>query len=179
MVAARNEKIAGPPLPLIRASVRPRYRVVSPPLGLRPLPEVRPEAPRLHMSKCDRALCTETDRTRRGATRRGNRGKTLKQGKTRPCGGCRSRSAGREKIRRKGEARTRCSTYLPNTCQIDGDFVRFVASTCAMAKSPILIGKSSFQRLAAPLGFEPRITPPKGAVLPLHHRAKNQRRFNR
>lgn len=23
--------------------------------------------------------------------------------------------------------------------------------------------------LATPLGFEPRITPPKGAVLPLHH----------
>ena len=25
--------------------------------------------------------------------------------------------------------------------------------------------------MAAPLGLEPRITPPKGAVLPLHHRA--------
>jgi hypothetical protein len=23
--------------------------------------------------------------------------------------------------------------------------------------------------MATPLGFEPRITPPKGAVLPLHH----------
>jgi hypothetical protein len=25
------------------------------------------------------------------------------------------------------------------------------------------------KRVATPLGFEPRITPPKGAVLPLHH----------
>ena len=30
-------------------------------------------------------------------------------------------------------------------------------------------GKESLERLATPLGFEPRITPPKGAVLPLHH----------
>jgi Fe-S cluster assembly ATP-binding protein len=34
---------------------------------------------------------------------------------------------------------------------------------------PISIGKSAFERMATPLGFEPRITPPKGAVLPLHH----------
>src|SRR5437868_14310094 len=30
---------------------------------------------------------------------------------------------------------------------------------------------------ATPLGFEPRITPPKGAVLPLHHGVKAAGRF--
>src|SRR5206468_5952448 len=29
--------------------------------------------------------------------------------------------------------------------------------------------KNRFLEVATPLGFEPRITPPKGAVLPLHH----------
>ena len=33
-------------------------------------------------------------------------------------------------------------------------------------------GQVNKSAVAAPLGFEPRITPPKGAVLPLHHRAK-------
>src|SRR5205085_10765712 len=32
-------------------------------------------------------------------------------------------------------------------------------------------------RGATPLGFEPRITPPKGAVLPLHHGVKSAGRF--
>ena len=58
---------------------------------------------------------------------------------------------------------------LPNTWQIDGRFVRFDAVRCAFNKLPISIGKSAFSRVATPLGFEPRITPPKGAVLPLHH----------
>src|SRR4030095_9568066 len=30
-------------------------------------------------------------------------------------------------------------------------------------------GSAKHLKLATPLGFEPRITPPKGAVLPLHH----------
>src|SRR5438105_11521330 len=38
-----------------------------------------------------------------------------------------------------------------------------------MTKSPILPMKLHLTRVATPLGFEPRITPPKGAVLPLHH----------
>ena len=58
---------------------------------------------------------------------------------------------------------------LPNTWQIDCHFVRFDAARCEFDKLPIFIGKSRFQRVATPLGFEPRITPPKGAVLPLHH----------
>ena len=58
---------------------------------------------------------------------------------------------------------------LTNTCRIDGRFVRFDAVRCAFNKLPISIGKSAFSRVATPLGFEPRITPPKGAVLPLHH----------
>src|SRR6266403_2018412 len=36
--------------------------------------------------------------------------------------------------------------------------------------APLTSRKSTPPRsLATPLGFEPRITPPKGAVLPLHH----------
>ena len=35
--------------------------------------------------------------------------------------------------------------------------------------SPERGGNPFSQRVATPLGFEPRITPPKGAVLPLHH----------
>jgi hypothetical protein len=58
---------------------------------------------------------------------------------------------------------------LTNTWQIDCVFVRFHSSLCALHKLPIFIGKSQLERLATPLGFEPRITPPKGAVLPLHH----------
>src|SRR5205814_8510676 len=42
---------------------------------------------------------------------------------------------------------------------------------------PISEGKSQSQRVATPLGFEPRITPPKGAVLPLHHGVKSAGRF--
>ena len=48
-------------------------------------------------------------------------------------------------------------------------FVRFDAASCTLNKLPIFIGKSPLERVATPLGFEPRITPPKGAVLPLHH----------
>ena len=58
---------------------------------------------------------------------------------------------------------------LPNTWQIDCHFVRFDAARCAFDELSIFIGKSPFQMVATPLGFEPRITPPKGAVLPLHH----------
>ena len=47
--------------------------------------------------------------------------------------------------------------------------MRFDAARCAFDKLPVLIGKSPVKRVATPLGFEPRITPPKGAVLPLHH----------
>ena len=50
--------------------------------------------------------------------------------------------------------------------------MRFGSADCASKKLSFLTGKSSIDRVAAPLGFEPRITPPKGAVLPLHHRAK-------
>jgi hypothetical protein len=42
-------------------------------------------------------------------------------------------------------------------------------SRCKTLASKIFIGKMHIQRVATPLGFEPRITPPKGAVLPLHH----------
>jgi hypothetical protein len=35
--------------------------------------------------------------------------------------------------------------------------------------SDILQNNVSEFYMATPLGFEPRITPPKGAVLPLHH----------
>src|SRR5947208_16051898 len=58
---------------------------------------------------------------------------------------------------------------LTNTCQIDCTLMCFVASWCKAVVKCIFIGKCVFQRLATPLGFEPRITPPKGAVLPLHH----------
>jgi hypothetical protein len=52
---------------------------------------------------------------------------------------------------------------------MDGCFVRFDAARCVFDKLPIFIGKPPLKRVATPLGFEPRITPPKGAVLPLHH----------
>src|SRR5690242_15214770 len=58
---------------------------------------------------------------------------------------------------------------LPNTCRIDCHSARCRAFLCTSDKLPVLVGKSPFQRVATPLGFEPRITPPKGAVLPLHH----------
>jgi len=58
---------------------------------------------------------------------------------------------------------------LTTTWRINGPFVRFSAARCAFDELPIFIGKSRLERLATPLGFEPRITPPKGAVLPLHH----------
>ena len=63
---------------------------------------------------------------------------------------------------------TRPGAYVTATLRIKSneteiDRVAMVLFTCAIAKSPIFIGKSSFQRLAAPLGFEPRITPPKDA----------------
>src|SRR5437764_14110100 len=35
--------------------------------------------------------------------------------------------------------------------------------------------KNRFLEVATPLGFEPRITPPKGAVLPLHHGVNRRR----
>ena len=47
--------------------------------------------------------------------------------------------------------------------------MRFRAVACAFNISPFFIGKSPLDMVATPLGFEPRITPPKGAVLPLHY----------
>ena len=67
------------------------------------------------------------------------------------------------------ERRRIAKSDLTNTWQIDCHFVRFDAARCAFHELPIFVGKSPFQRVATPLGFEPRITPPKGAVLPLHH----------
>ena len=72
-------------------------------------------------------------------------------------------SKNREQIGESG------ADYLANTWRIDGIFVRFDAYSCTMTKSLILPMKLRLTRVATPLGFEPRITPPKGAVLPLHH----------
>src|SRR5260370_16355428 len=36
-------------------------------------------------------------------------------------------------------------------------------------REPRGVSKPQNKEVATPLGFEPRITPPKGAVLPLHH----------
>ena len=56
--------------------------------------------------------------------------------------------------------------YLANRLPFRALSMPFVARS---DKLPMFVGKSPFQRVATPLGFEPRITPPKGAVLPLHH----------
>jgi hypothetical protein len=56
--------------------------------------------------------------------------------------------------------------YSANTLPISWVLVRLLACSTNL---PSFVGKSPLNRVATPLGFEPRITPPKGAVLPLHH----------
>ena len=46
---------------------------------------------------------------------------------------------------------------------------RFYASECVIVENKRFPRKNRFLEVATPLGFEPRITPPRGAVLLLHH----------